>query len=369
MLKTPPTFQTLAIKARIALAMAAAALTTACGGGGGAAPVTPPTPTPPPPPALAIPVAGTLITSIPTPTYATGSFEALMIQRLNALRQAAGAGLLQQSTTLDAAAFGHQKWMALNGSVTHVQPTGSPGFTGATVADRIANAGFAGATVFSETISGRFRTDDPTLCLPTAAPYHFAALMGSFTHVGLSQVESATIPGSVVPAGQFGCVANFAMTDTNRFGQVPPSGAMIASPADGSKAYYRGDIGGEIPRVPTSIVPTEFAGTPVFVSVRNADYINWRSDGTLSVTVTQFEIKDDLGNVLPVAIVSNNVLRAGPGVVLNPDTNVPDGSAVLIPLAQLTIGKVYRVNFSATLKTGAPALTKSWTFTATATGL
>ncbi len=202
------------------------------------------------------------------------------------------------------------------------------------------------------------------------APYHFAALFGSFTHVGMSQVDGSTIPGQVGrPEGQFTCVIKLAMTDPNRFGQVPASGAIVNAPADGQKAYFRGDIGGEIPRVPTSIIPTEFAGTPVFVSVRNADYINWGADGSRNALVTQFEIKDDMGNVLPSAIVSHNTLKAGPGVVLNADTNVPEGAAILIPFSPLTINKVYRVNFSATLKTGAPALTKSWTFTATETGL
>jgi hypothetical protein len=361
-------------KLRLALVIAIGLVVAGCGGGGGggggggSAPTPPtpaPTPAPPPPPALAVPLTGTLVTSVPAPSYASTSNEMAMLQSLNAMRVASGAGLLQQATTLDVAAFGHLKWLALNGGLTHNQTAGSNGFTGVTPLDRIRAAGFAGAIATNETISGRFRTDPLGKCLPTLAPYHFAALLGNSTHVGMSQLERTSIPGGVGVAGQFTCVVKFATTNELSFGQVPPSGAIVNSPANNEKAFFRGDIGGEIPRVPVSIIPTEFSGKPVFVSVRNADFINWRQDGSLDTTVTQFEIKDDLGNVLPVAIINSGLLKAGPGIVLNNDVNVPEGAAILIPRSPLTIGKVYRVNFSATLKAGAPALTKTWTFTAT----
>ena len=169
--------------------------------------------------------------------------------------------------------------------------------------------------------------------------------------------------------GAITCVFNVATTDPLRNGQVPASGALVTFPFDGGLASYRGFPGGEIPRPPRSILPNDVAGPSVVAGIFNADYVNWKADGTLNPTITQFEIKDDLGNVMPVGILSHPTLKAGPGVVLNSDTVMPEGMAALVPLSPLTVNKVYRVNFSATLKTGAPALTKSWTFTATQTGL
>lgn len=371
MLKISTQFQALNIKARLAVAMFTAVLTSACGGGGGGtAPAPTPTPTPPPPPVLVVPTAGNLQVTVPAPTYASDAWELSMFDQLNQWRERAGAGKLAQSSQIDAAALGHARWIALN-DLSHTQTPGSAGFTGATVTDRFVAAGFASATKASESIGGRnlLLPSPPASCIPVAGPYHTADLFSNWTHVGISSIETAKVPGSIRSVGEVVCVMNLARTDALRNGQVPASGSLVTFPFDGGIARYQGFPGSELPRPPRSVLPNDVAGPSVVVGLFNADYVNWKADGTLNPTITQLEIKDDLGNVLPVGILSHPTLKAGPGVVLNADTVMPEGMVALVPLSPLTINKVYRVNFSATLKTGAPALTKSWTFTATATGL
>ncbi|MFN8849800.1 MAG: CAP domain-containing protein, partial [Inhella sp.] len=359
--------------ARLGLAMAAAVLTAACGGGGGGGgttPVPPPSPTPPPPPSLVVPLTGTLQTSVPAPVYAANSEEQAAFAIYNEIRQKSGAGLFRQEPKLDTAALGHLTWIAKNGINTHTQPVGSAGFTGATVTDRIRAAGFTEAVRSSEGIGGRNILNPKGTCAPLSVPYHAADFFNSWTHVGFSLFDLSTIPGPYTGlTGAYGCVYNMSLTDSAQLGQVPPSGALVTYPFDGGTGIHRAVIGNEIPRPPIALFPNLISGPSVVVGARNADYVNWKADGSLSPTVTQFEVKDDLGNVLPFTILAHSALKSGPGVVLNADARIPEGMAVGVVMSPLTIGKVYRVNYSITLKPGATPITKSWTFTANETGI
>lgn len=366
MLKISTQAQTFTTQIRLALAMAAAVLTAACGGGGGGGATTPTTP---PPPSLVVPLTGTLQTSVPAPVYAANSEEQAAFAIYNEIRQKSGAGLFRQEPKLDTAALGHLTWIAKNGINTHTQPVGSPGFTGATVTDRIRAAGFTEAVRSSEGIGGR-GTGPQGTCAPVSVPYHAADFFRSWTHIGFSAFDLSTIPGPYTGlTGAYGCVYNMSLTDSAQLGQVPPSGALVTYPFDGGKGRYQAFIGNEIPRPPIALFPNTISGPSVVVGARNADYVNWKADGSLSPTVTQFEVKDDLGNVLPFTILAHSALKSGPGVVLNADARIPEGMAVGVVMSPLTIGKVYRVNYSITLKPGATPITKSWTFTANGTGI
>ncbi|MFN7692852.1 MAG: hypothetical protein ACK5O3_02255, partial [Burkholderiales bacterium] len=269
---------------------------------------------------------------------------------------------------MDTAAAGHWNYIALSGMPRHNQTVGSAGFTGATVADRIRAAGFSAANS-SEGIFGFPFPDQAKYCVGTSGPYHLQDALYSWTHVGTKSDDLSKVPGPYTPfPGAFGCVNVYAMVDTKQIGQVPASGALITYPFDGGFGTYRSNVDQENPRPPRSVLPNTFIGAPVLISVRNADFINWQADGSLDVTITQLELKDAAGNIVPVGTLSNSRLKAGPGVVLNPDVLMKDGALVMSPLSPLTLGQVYRVNFSATLKPGAPALTKTWTFTANETG-
>jgi hypothetical protein len=108
-----------------------------CGGGGGDN-----SPTPPPADASG------LQTSIPGPTYASGSLELSYFERINAFRRTNGLGLLAQSTTLDQVAINHSAYLDSHDSSDEypsgIELPGYSGFTGATAQDRCDHAGYAG---------------------------------------------------------------------------------------------------------------------------------------------------------------------------------------------------------------------------------
>lgn len=117
--------------------VAAAAILAACGGGGTdpAAPVTPP------------PVSNvqpsTIVTSVPTATYAAGSEELAAFNLLNAERQRCGFGLLAQNTKLDQSSRAHASWLIANNFDGHIEDSNVPNFfTGVTPDDRANAAGY-----------------------------------------------------------------------------------------------------------------------------------------------------------------------------------------------------------------------------------
>lgn len=122
-----------------------ASLLTACGGGGsdgnqsGGGDLPPP---PPPPPVI----EADMVTSVPAPTYASGSEELAAFNYLNAERVRCGFGALKQDASLDKAARAHADWMIFNRTYGHSETPDKPNFfTGVTPADRMAAAGYSGS--------------------------------------------------------------------------------------------------------------------------------------------------------------------------------------------------------------------------------
>ncbi|MFK4705646.1 uncharacterized protein YkwD [Roseateles asaccharophilus] len=345
-------------------ALALTATLTACGGGGGGsaapAPAPAPAPTPAPAPAPAVADAGTLKTSVPTPTYAANSTSADAFATLNTVRLAAGAGLVAQDAKMDVATAAHAKYVTTNlASLVdyHNEDAAKPDFYAATLGDRLTKAGFS-ASNSTEVIGGTgasLKGGDCVLGLLGTA-YHGPALLSRNTSVGVG--FGADVAG--IPL----CVIDLATPTGDSFGQVPAVNTLLAYPSVGQtnviETFY---VSSESPRPPVSIFPNATAGTPVIVSVRNADYVNFAAAGTLNATITAFGLKDAAGNAVPAAILAHKDLKSGTGVTLNSDSVLSDGFVVLIPLAPLAKGQVYTATFSATLKTGGTALAKTWSFT------
>ena len=333
---------------------------TACGGGGGGntdSPVAPP-PTPTPAPIALIADAGNLQVSVPTPTYAAGSGEADAFSTMNALRLAAGAGLVSQSAQMDIATSAHAKYIATNIAGLqdyHNQDAAKADFYARSVGDRLTKAGVAWSNL-TEVIGGTGPSRKASDCVKGLlnTVYHGAAILSSNVNVGVSMGRDA----ANVPM----CVVDFSTAADDKLGQVPAAGKFIGYPhggqADVDGTYW---ISFESPRPSSSLFVNNTAGTPVIVSLRNADYLNFGQAGTLNPVITTFTLKDAGGNKVPAAILANSKL-IGAGVTLNPDSLLADGFAVLVPLAPLPEGQTYTVDFSATLKAGAAPLAKTWTF-------
>ncbi|MFK4706130.1 uncharacterized protein YkwD [Roseateles asaccharophilus] len=350
------------------LALTLVASLAACGGGGGGgstaapspAPAPAPTPAPAPAPVTVVADAGNLKATVPAPTYAASSVSADVFATLNAARVAAGAGQVSQDAKLDVASTAHAKYLTSNFvGITdyHTEVVGKGDFYAALATDRISKAGFI-AGVSTEVVGGSGVSMTGAGCvlglLNTA--YHGPALLSSNTNIGIG----AGLDAAAFPV----CVADLATASGDALGLVPAAGALVAYPFGGqtgvAETFY---VGNESPRPPVTLFPNATAGTPVIVSVRNADYVNFAAAGTLNAAVTTFTLKDASGNLVAAEILASPGLKAGAGVKLNADSVLQDGFVVLVPLAPLAKGQTYTVTFSATLKSGGAALAKTWAFT------
>ena len=333
-----------------------AALAACGGGGGGSTPTAPAAPGTPVAPTVVVVDSGTLHTSVSASTYGAGTLGDSAFTALNAARQGAGAGLVSQNIKIDVAAGAHAAYVQANG-VTHIEDSGKPGFYAASVSDRLIKAGF-NSGFNTETIGGTgasLQGRDCVLGLLNTV-YHGVALLSIATDVGFGFGLDA--------AGTPLCVTNPATVAGDSLGQVPAAGAFIAYPYSGQQNVFETFYAGyETPRVPVSDFPNLTAGTPIIVSVRNADYLNFQAAGTLVATVTAFNLKDAGGNLVPAGILALSGLNAGPGVTLIPDSNMREGFVSLVPFSPLVKGQSYTATFSATLKSGGPTMTKTWSFT------
>ncbi|WP_343606435.1 CAP domain-containing protein [Roseateles sp.] len=348
--------------------LALVASLTACGGGSGgdtSTSTSPPTgagPSPTPPsgsasaPADVVSSSGTLQTAASALSYAASSQQASFFNALNTARIAAGAGAVNQSTQLDAAAQAHATYLTTNQVVAHTEDSTKPDYYEATPSSRLAKAGFS-AGYSTEVIGGTGPSMSAADCVLGLlnTVYHGAALLSQETYVGIG----IGTDGLGVPS----CVADLANPSTDTYGQVPASGKFIAYPHNGqtnvAETFY---VAYETPRPSGTLFPNTTAGTPVIVRVRNADFLNFQHANTLSATVTKFELKDAGGNLVPAGILAASGLT-GSGVTLNTDSQLGEGFAVLVPLSPLAKGATYTYTFTATLKVGGTPVTVTNGFT------
>jgi uncharacterized protein YkwD len=340
------------------LAAVTLAALTACGGGGGGDAPAPSNPSNPTNPVDVVSSEGTLKTIAGSATYAQGSLEADAYSAINIARHSAGAGYVSQSAQVDVAAAAHAKYLTTNlvSGIGHTEDASKVDFYEVSPSSRIAKAGFS-AGYTTEVIGGTgasMKGSDCVLGLMNTV-YHAAAILSPTTNVGVGfGTDGAGIPM---------CVLNFAAASSESYVQVAPAGSLVAYPYAGQtnllETFY---VAYETPRPSTTLFPNTTAGTPVIVSVRNADFVNFKAAGTLAAVVTKFELKDASGNLVPAGILASAGIT-GAGVTMTPDTNLGEGFAVLVPLSPLAKGATYTATFTATLKTGGSPLTKVWSFT------
>jgi hypothetical protein len=316
--------------------------------------------------------SGTLLTSSSTSTYTVGSMGQEVYDALNAARLASGAGALMQSIALDVAASAHGGYLTSvlnNASLTPAQQAEfasgtlhqefadlvpSNLFYASTPQDRAVKAGLVSTGVASEGIAGGHKLVNGQFAVDGASCA--AGLLGTVYHA-----DTALSPYTLVSVAQFtdgigepGCVVDYARP--TGYGQVRPAGSVVANPAPNSTVSGTFLINTESPRPAASLIPGATAGTPILVSVYNADYIN--ANGAAAPTVTKFEVRDAGGNLVDAVILGATDIA---GTSVNADALLSAGTVVLIPKAPLAAG-VYSVSFAGTIK-GA-AVTKAWSFTA-----
>ena len=281
-------------------AMLLAALLTACGGGGGAGGD------------KKVPTPDSYVSILsqqpPDPGY-TGS-EKAVYDLFNSERARCGFGYLTRNTKIDQAALAHTRWqlLNLNREIAHTEISGTAGFTGVKVWDRVVVAGYdyrivgeviganydyagvAGGDAF-----GRDASIEAARGL-LAAPYHALGILGQsgVAEMGIGFQYDSKL--DVVNVGSTPLNRYFGVLTVN-FGL--PSGAQEQSlgadvvatyPCDGTRGVdYQ--MNGETPNpVPSRNLLVNPIGHPIYVMVAQGhtlsiDNASVRSAGGTNVTL------------------------------------------------------------------------------------
>jgi hypothetical protein len=187
--------------------------------------------------------------------------------------------------------------------------------------------------------------------------YHAASMLSRVTDVGFGFGSAAATSGM--------CTIDMGSPlDDGASRQIPPSGAIVAYPFDGSTvAHGTFHVSDESPRVSTALLPNATAGTPVVVGFRNQDVV---AGG--AVTITRFSLATASGGPVPGVIlgaVADGTSQAIAGVDVNPDAALDSGFAVFVPANPLAAGR-YTVTLDAAVGGGRALSLTTWSFTVAA---
>ena len=142
-----------------------------------------------------------------------------MLRVHNALRAAIGAPAVRSDDRVTAAAQHHAEYLAQAGAIGHDETAGQPGFTGASVRDRLAAQGYADATASEVAASSDSGTEDVAYLWDL--PYHRLGLM--HPHTAVAGWGHAEIGGHTATVGVL--VFDFAAAAPDR----------VRSPAEGQR--------------------------------------------------------------------------------------------------------------------------------------
>jgi uncharacterized protein YkwD len=224
-----------------------------------------------------------------------------MLRVHNELRVAIGAPAVRADDRVTAAAQHHAEYLARAGTVGHDETAGQPGFTGASVRERLAAQGYADATASEVAASSDSGTEDVRFLWDL--PYHRLGLM--HPHAAVAGWGHAEIGGHTATVGVL--VFDFAAAAPER----------VRSPAAGQRVTgsWAGD---ETP----DALPAGAArpvGYPVMVVYANAAALDLKSA----------KVTDASGRDVAVSVIPQIYERDYAGVV---------------PTAPLVAGR-YRVRF------------------------
>lgn len=262
---------------------------------------------------------------------ATGNTATDGLNWVNFRRQQLGLRPLIRSSLIDSAAQGHSTYQKINNVISHEQTSGKPGFTGATLADRLQAVGYALKVpyAYGEVISASV---DPSGFnavegLTTAIYHRFVMFEPRFREAG---------------AGSAGAAGGYQYLTLN-FGT---SGGLGPGLGTGRFINY--------PMADQQNIPTTFFSdyeTPDPVEGRNeVGYpVSVHADINSSIAVQSFSVAPHGGPALPVKLLSHAT-----------DTQTAQSVAAIVPLAALVPKTTYDVQFIGAVD-GVP-VARSWSF-------
>ncbi|TME30254.1 MAG: CAP domain-containing protein [Chloroflexi bacterium] len=146
---------------------------------------------------------------------------AAMLRVHNELRVAIGAPAVRADDRVTAAAQHHAEYLARAGAIGHDETAGEPGFTGASVRDRLAAQGYVDATASEVAASSDSGTEDVRFLWDL--PYHRLGLM--HPHAAVAGWGHAEIGGHTATVGVL--VFDFAAAAPERV-RSPAAGQRVA---------------------------------------------------------------------------------------------------------------------------------------------
>jgi len=240
-----------------------------------------------------------------------------MLRVHNELRAAIGAPAVRGDDRVTAAAQHHAEYLARAGVIGHDETAGEPGFTGASVRDRLAAQGYADATASEVAASSDTGTEDVRFLWDL--PYHRLGLM--HPHAVVAGWGHADIGGHTATVGVI--VFDFA----------PAALERVRSPAAGQRVT--GSWAGEESPDPLPPGASRPVGYPVMVVYSNAAQVDLRSA----------KLTDASGRDIAVSVV--------------PQIYERDYVAV-VPTAPLAAGARFRVRLE--LSVGGSDVVEEWEF-------
>lgn len=302
-------------------ALLIAALLSACGGGssdGGTASLSTATP------------AGQL-TQEPGAPALSNNIATDGFNWINYRRNQMGVTQLARNSLIDAAAQNHSAYLNANNIVAHDEISGKPGFTGATLRERLSKAGYAIPSLQGEVIAGAANTSGFYLAeeLITAIYHRFVIFEPLFKEGGAGAV--------VNNSGYAYFTTDFAGSTSNGGGL--PAGQVITYPFSGQlKVATRFSSDNESP---DPVPNQDIVGYPISVHATFGAPLG----------VTAFSVRQrGAGSDLAVRLLKSDN-----------DAHTPVSAVAIIPLAPLNAGTTYDVSFIG--KVSGVDVTRTWSFT------
>lgn len=296
--------------------------------------------------------AGGGITLLPARGTAVSNYRVLDDARsaglcyANYRREQVGLPPLAARDALNSVAQNHTAYMLANQTLTHDEVSGKAGYTGASPDARIqaayptnANAEVvAGANKWTSVANAQLSLSpkDSLVSDLINAPFHRAALLGSYGSAGSGYAESVGPNGSGTAAYYYQTVD---LADASKGGT---DNQMVAYPFDGQADVPGSWVNSESPN-PAPGYENKTMGYPVSLQAINT---------SLQFNADSFTITDAQGrNVDCLKVDSRSSGLSG----------AARGLAICTPLASLASGQRYSVAVSGTL--GGQAVNLNWSFT------
>ena len=298
------------------------------------------------------PAAGSGITLLPPRGSAVSNYRVLDEPRsaglcyANYRREQVGLPPLAARDPLNTVAQNHTAYMLANATLTHDEVSGKPGYTGATPNERIQAAYPTNAT--AEVVAGANRwtsvananlsmtPKDALVSDLINAPFHRAALLGSYGSAGSGFAESVGPNGSGTSASYYQTID---LADASKGGS---DNQMVAYPFNGQADVPASWVNSESPN-PAPGYEGKTVGYPVSMQAINT---------SLQFDADNFAITDAQGasvNCLKVDSRSSGLSSAARGL------------AICTPVAPLASGQRYNVRVTGRL--GSQPVDLAWSFT------